>query len=91
LPTCGKCQQEYDEVKVYVIEQNKYIAYIDDEGDIRGIDWTESEVIESSEQSAELQCPFCENIVAHWLRADDPTMTVTEFVEHHLCGEDNEG
>ena len=44
-----------------------------------------SEVVEASEKEADLQCPFCENPLAHWSAKEDRTMSLTEFVEAQDC------
>ena len=85
MPTCNNCGQDYEQVKVFVTEENKYTAYkIEKMFGGGGIDWSASEVVESSEKEAELQCPFCEIPLAHWSPEDDHTMSLTEFVEAHL-------
>jgi len=85
MPTCNKCEKDYEEVTVYVTEENKYTAYKSEKrygGEC--IDWSASEQVEGTEKEADLQCPFCENTVAHWSAKDDRTMSLTEFVGTHL-------
>jgi len=87
MPICSKCGGEYEEVTVYVTEENKYTAYkIEKQWGGEGIDWSASEVVEATEKEADLQCPFCSNVVAHWDPKDDPTMSLSKFTEEHLVG-----
>lgn len=85
MPICSKCEQDYDKVRVFITEENKYTAYkIEKKYGGEGIEWSASEVVEDTSKEADLQCPFCENPLAHWSRKEDPTMSLTEFVEAHL-------
>lgn len=67
LPVCPKCGEEINHLDVYCFETNRYEVGLTMKGD--ALDWSNSEVIESSETKRDYECPKCKSIL---FKTDNP-------------------
>ena len=71
IPKCPHCGDEILELNAFVLEENKYTVEVVEMGHALGrrvkdrpkLDWSTSEVVESSSEKTDFECPSCEETI----------------------------
>ena len=64
IPRCPHCGVEILELNAFVLEENKYtVEAVELVKDMPKLDWSTSEVIESSSEKTDYECPSCEETI----------------------------
>lgn len=63
IAKCPKCNADIDYLQAFCFEQNKYRVHLDNGRTRHRLEWSVSEVVESSETKIEFTCPECNEIL----------------------------
>lgn len=81
---CPKCKGDIDYLNAFCFEQNKYrVSLTDSFHETRPVtlDWSTSEVIESSATKTEFTCPECEEVIFTVGGGDSNPQVVIDFLK----------
>ena len=76
VPRCPHCNDEVTELDAFVLEENKYTVQLVDDR----LDWSTSDVVESSEVRTVYNCPNCEETL-FTVRDGDSDRIVIDFLK----------
>ena len=81
IPRCPHCRDEILELTAFVLEENKYtVEAVELVKDMPKLDWSTSEVIESSSEKTDYECPSCEETIFTERNGDSQPPIVIDFL-----------
>ncbi|KKN05109.1 hypothetical protein LCGC14_1090640 [marine sediment metagenome] len=81
IPRCPHCGDEILELNAFVLEENKYtVEAVELVKDMPKLDWSTSEVIESSSEKTDYECPSCEETIFTERNGDSQPPIVIDFL-----------